>query len=112
MADHEPLEMDCRDVHAARQAQAPMVLVDCREADEYALVHLLGAKLLPMSEMATRVDELRPYENMPIIVYCHLGQRSLAVAEWLRTQGFPTARSMSGGIDAWATVIDETLPRY
>lgn len=110
--DHEALEMDCRDVHAARQVRDDMLLVDCREPDEYALVHLAGAKLLPMSELADRVDELLPYQDKPIVVYCHLGQRSLLAAQWLRSRGFSTATSMAGGIDAWATMVDESLPRY
>ena len=107
-----PLEVDCRTVKARLDGEAGTVLVDCRERDEHQLVRIAGAVLLPMSELATRVGELAPYRQAPIVVHCHHGGRSLRVAEWLRQQGFSQAQSMAGGIDEWALQIDRSLPRY
>jgi rhodanese-related sulfurtransferase len=107
-----PIETDCRTVHADRQAGADPLLVDCREPDEWAVVKIEGAKLMPMSELADRVGELEPYRKRRIVIHCHHGGRSLRVANWLRGQGFENAQSMAGGIDAWAVEIDPTLPRY
>ena len=107
-----PLETDCRSVHERLRAGGDFVLLDCREQDEWDLVHIEGAKLLPMSQLATRAAELEAYRGCSIAIHCHHGGRSLQVAHWLRKQGFDGAQSMTGGIDDWAQSIDPTLPRY
>jgi rhodanese-related sulfurtransferase len=107
-----PLELDCRTLHSQRESGADLLLLDCREPDEWAIAKIPGATLLPMSEMADRVGELDPYRDRPIVVHCHHGGRSLRVANWLRDQGFSQAQSLAGGIDAWSVEIDPALPRY
>ena len=108
-----PLEIDCHSVHARLSADDhDFLLLDCREKDEYDLVHLPQAKLLPMSELAVRVGELEAYRDKEIVVLCHHGIRSLDVAMWLRQAGFADVKSISGGIDRWAQQIDPSLPRY
>ena len=107
-----PLEIDCRSVQAKLDQKADFLLLDCREKTEYDTVHIAAATLLPMSEMQARVAELEAHKNREIVVHCHHGGRSLRVTNWLRQQGFPNVKSMSGGIDEWATAIDTTLPRY
>ena len=108
-----PLEIDCRSVQERLAAKAAdFVLLDCREADEHALVHIDAALLLPMSQMQTRVGELEPHRTRQIVVHCHHGGRSLKVTHWLRAQGFPRVQSMAGGIDQWAQEIDPSLLRY
>jgi rhodanese-related sulfurtransferase len=47
-----------------------------------------------------------------VICYCHHGMRSLDVANWLRSQGVSSAKSMTGGIDRWSAEIDPKVPRY
>ncbi|MGC4005886.1 MAG: rhodanese-like domain-containing protein [Pirellulales bacterium] len=89
-----------------------LVLLDCRESGEYATAKIDGAQLLPMSELAQRVGELSDAMNRPLVIHCHHGGRSLRVANWLRTQGFPQAQSMAGGIDQWSLEIDPGVPRY
>jgi rhodanese-related sulfurtransferase len=108
----QPLEISCEELRARRDAGTSPFLLDCREQDEYERVRLSGATLLPMSELADRVGELDARQSDEIVVYCHHGGRSLRVAMWLRSRGFPRASSLSGGIDRWALEIDPTLPRY
>ena len=107
------LEIDCHTVQDALESGNPdMLLVDCREPEEHATVHITGATLLPMGQIADRIAELQPHMARSIVVYCHHGMRSLRVVEWLRQQGFKQSQSMAGGIDAWATEINPALPRY
>jgi len=47
-----------------------------------------------------------------IVTMCHHGVRSLDAAAYLRGHGFVNAKSMRGGIDAWAEQIDSSLARY
>jgi rhodanese-related sulfurtransferase len=107
-----PMEISCSDVHQMREGDEDFVLLDCRESDEHQLVHIEGATLLPMSELMARAGELEKHRSKRLVVYCHLGGRSLQVATWLRQRGFPEAQSMAGGIDAWATRIEPDLARY
>lgn len=90
------LEVTVADVAANRNAISQ--LVDVRELDEWHEGRIAGGKLIPMSELATRVNEIDP--TLPIIVYCRSGGRSLMVAEALQNAGFD-ARSMAGGILEW-----------
>jgi len=108
----QPLEIDCHALKARLDEGADLLLIDCRERDEYQIVRIQGARLLPMSEIADRLAELAEHRQRTIVVHCHHGQRSLRVARWLRQQGFAAAQSLAGGIDAWAQVVDPALPRY
>lgn len=107
-----PLETDCKTVKAQFDAKRDFLLLDCRETEEHQTVSIAAAKLLPMSELMTRVGELEPYKTKEIVVHCHHGGRSLKVTNWLRQQGFAHVQSMAGGIDEWSAEIDPTLPRY
>ena len=106
-----PLEITCREVQEKLARQEDLLLLDCRNPDEFQLASLAGAKLLPMHELPERLAELEPFRAKPVVVYCHLGGRSARVAAWLREQGF-SAHTMAGGIDQWAIEIDPSLPRY
>lgn len=112
MSSTTPLEISCSELQAMRQADPGLVVVDCREQDEYDLVRLPGTTLIPMSQFVDRAGELEPYKDAPIVVHCHHGGRSLRVTNWLRQNGFPHAQNLRGGIDEWAQTIDPSLPRY
>lgn len=86
------------------------LLLDCREEDEWGLCRIPGAKLMPMGEIAGRLQELDP--DKPVVVYCHHGVRSRQVALFLKQQEFDQVHSMTGGIDAWSRLIDSTIPTY
>lgn len=107
-----PLEISCAELHALRVEGAELVLVDCREPEETAICAIAGARLAPMSELATRVGELADARQGRVVVYCHHGVRSLRVAQWLRGQGFAEVQSMAGGIDRWAVEIEPGMARY
>ena len=107
-----PLEISCHDVKTRLDRGDDVLLLDCRELNEFQLVRIEGARLLPMSEIAGRVGEIAEFQGRPVHVYCHHGGRSLQVASWLRQQGFPLAQSMSGGIDDWALQIEPGMKRY
>ncbi len=103
-----PLEISCDEARSRLASDEKPLLVDCRETDEYARVAIADAKLLPMSELAQRYQELAGNEEKPLIVYCHHGGRSAQVTAWLRKQGFAQAQSMAGGID----VFEPGMERY
>lgn len=107
-----PMEIDCRSVKAKLDAGEPFLFIDCREPGEHATVSIPEAKLVPMQQIASRLDELAEHKTSHVVVHCHHGGRSLRVASWLRQQGFEQAQSMAGGIDQWALEIQPGMPRY
>lgn len=74
-------------------------LLDVREAWEYQEGHARGARLLPLSELMERLDEVP--RGRELLVICHVGQRSLAAAQYLQRQGFAEVANVAGGTDAW-----------
>lgn len=107
-----PLHVDVHSVKDLLDSGEDILLLDCREPHEHALVRIDGAKLIPMQEIAGRLAELEPHRNRRIVVHCHHGGRSLKVTTWLRSQGFAKTQNMLGGIDSWALLVDTSLPRY
>ena len=75
------------------------LLVDVREPDEYAMVRVPGAVLVPLSEFASRFEELP--RDRPLLVMCAAGKRSLVAADHLRRAGYPDVANVEGGIIAW-----------
>ena len=91
-------------------ADRDFILLDVREEWEYQLVHIEGAVSIPLGELPRRSRELSPVDE--IIVYCHQGMRSLDAAYLLQQLGFKSVLSVVGGIDKWASEVDQNLQRY
>ncbi|HVM45530.1 MAG TPA: rhodanese-like domain-containing protein [Candidatus Thermoplasmatota archaeon] len=95
---------------AARRFRAgEAVLLDVREPSELARASIDGALHVPMRQVPARVGELP--KDKPILVICHHGGRSQAVADWLAPHGFDV-HNVAGGIDAWADEVDPSVPKY
>ena len=84
-------------------------LIDVREPFEFDIAKIDGATLIPLGEIATRIDEL---ENEEIIVHCHSGARSAQAVDLMRKAGLTNVYNLEGGIDAWSEEIDPSVPRY
>lgn len=87
-------------------ARGEIALIDCREEDEWRFNRIEGARLAPLSRFA----EIAVSE-VPTIIYCHHGMRSLRAAEYWRNRG-GVAWSMAGGISRWSAEIDPSVPIY
>jgi len=90
----------------------PVHLLDIREAEEVAVCKLPGSEHIPMLELFMGQKKPEVGDGDVLVVYCHHGIRSFEAAKFLRMNGFPEARSLAGGIDAWAARIDPDVPRY
>lgn len=98
------------DLKARLDRRDPIVLVDVRQDWETKLCWLENAVHIPIEEIEHRTEELNPEDE--IVVCCHVGQRSAAVAEYLTRLGFKNVKNLLGGLDHWAQVVDPTMPRY
>ncbi|NOT08551.1 MAG: molybdopterin-synthase adenylyltransferase MoeB [Gemmatimonadales bacterium] len=88
---------------------ATRTVVDVREDWEWEIARIPGSRLVPLSQLPGRLGELDP--RAEIVTVCHHGQRSLTAQRLLQGAGF-RARSLAGGIDAWAAEVDRGMARY
>ncbi|WP_131103248.1 rhodanese-like domain-containing protein [Ornithinimicrobium sufpigmenti] len=77
------------------------LVVDVREADEWAAGHAPGAVHIPLGEVPARLGEL-PESDEPLPVICRSGGRSQRAVQWLVQQGFDVV-NVDGGMRAWGT---------
>lgn len=82
-----------------REDPAKPILLDVRETNEFVEVRVPGAVLTPTSLFMTRVDELPT--DRPLMVVCHVGGRSAAVAGYLIRRGRTDVVNVAGGMEAW-----------
>lgn len=96
----------------------PLVVLDVREDHErdHARIALPANMMdlhIPLGQIPVRVDELEDVSRgLPVVVYCHHGQRSMVAATWLARRGIGDIHNLDGGIDAWSIRVDRTIPRY
>ena len=93
-----------------RQDGKAFLLLDVRTDEETAVCTLPDSVHIPMNLIPLRSNELP--DDLPIVVYCHHGIRSLHTAMYLADAGFETLYNLQGGIDACAAQIDENMARY
>jgi molybdopterin/thiamine biosynthesis adenylyltransferase/rhodanese-related sulfurtransferase len=89
-------------------ADAPLVL-DVREPWEWEIARIGGSRLLPLGQLPDQLRELD--SRAEIVTVCHKGKRSLMAQQLLQGAGFK-ARSLKGGIDAWAAEVEPGMTRY
>jgi rhodanese-related sulfurtransferase len=107
MLDYEISRVDAAMLFREKKAR----FIDVREPWEVATAHIEGSLTMPMGDVPARAhQELDPDDHL--VVFCHLGQRSMNVTVWLRNQGFEQVQSMRGGIEAWSLEVDPKVARY
>jgi adenylyltransferase/sulfurtransferase len=109
-ATHAGPEITARELRETLAQERPVTILDVREPHEHEIVQLPGSRHIPLRELPARLGELDPRGDL--VVLCHHGARSLQAVELLRGAGFSHARSLAGGIDAWAVEVDPEVPRY
>lgn len=109
MSEH-PLEVSIEEAARLLASAQPPVLIDVREPGEHATCCIAGAKLIPMATVPERLAEIP--QDVPVLIHCHHGGRSLRVTQFLRAKGFTKVSNVQGGIDAWSLKIDPKVRRY
>lgn len=106
VADAEP---------AIREAD---VLIDVREADEFAAGHLPGAihASRGMLEFKLSGNPALSARDIKIVLYCKTSGRAALAACALHDMGYLNVQSIAGGFDAWAAagkpVVKPALPIF
>ena len=100
-----PLEISVEEAAAKRDAGA--LILDVREPEEWVDFHIPGATLIPLGQLAARVDELPG--DQEIVVVCRSGNRSQSGRDILLDAGFTQVTSMAGGVLDWQASGFETV---
>jgi len=93
-------------VQDAEQAiRAADVLVDVREADEFAAGHMPGAVHISRGMLEFRFSGMPALQSrdLKIVLYCKTSGRAALAAAALHDMGYLNVQSIAGGFDAWAT---------
>jgi len=107
--DVRDIEISATQLHRKLKTD-PVMLVDIREPEEWAIGHIDGAVLIPLGSLPHRLSEVD--NNCEIIAYCRSGVRSLHALELLHNAGYPSAKHLRGGILAWSDDVDSSIPKY
>jgi adenylyltransferase/sulfurtransferase len=105
-----PLEVTVEEAQRLLTGPNPPLLIDVRERDEYAVCRIEGSHLIPMNTVPARLAEIP--QDVPVLVQCHHGGRSMKVTQFLRSKGYARVSNVKGGIDAWSIKVDPKVPRY
>ena len=88
-----------------------LILLDVREANEFAYAHIPGSIHIHLLELPNDYDKLNPVQT--IVVICHHGIRSQKACLFLENAGdFAMLCNLQGGIDAWSVECDSSIKRY
>jgi len=103
-------DIEARELAARLNSGTQMRLIDVREPHELEISRLPDAALIPLGELAARMNELDSAEE--IVLFCKSGTRSARALEVLASAGFRKMKNLKGGINAWAREVDQNLPVY
>lgn len=92
---------------AVRLTNSGAAVLDVRSAADYQAGHIIDARHIPASELASRSDSLKKFKDKPVLVYCDNGFASATAARALRAQGFTKVVTLKGGLQSWR---QENLP--
>jgi sulfur-carrier protein adenylyltransferase/sulfurtransferase len=90
----------------------PTLLVDVREPAEWEIVRIPGAVLIPKDEILRGDALVSLPQDKQIIMYCKTGVRSAETLAAVKAAGFSDAVHVQGGVTAWVSQVDPSLPSY
>ena len=100
---------------ALRQAD---VVVDVREADEYAAGHIPGALHISRGMLEFRFSAMPALQSrdLRVLLYCKTGGRAALAGAALKDMGYLQVHNLAGGFDAWQAagkpVAQPDLPAF
>lgn len=83
------------------------VVIDVREADEFATGHVGGAKNVPLSQLEQKLPGVVKNKALPLILVCATGARAQGAVALAKKLGYEQAQALGGGLKSWK---EATLP--
>jgi molybdopterin/thiamine biosynthesis adenylyltransferase/rhodanese-related sulfurtransferase len=101
MINKDASEIPIEETHRFIQNGDRIVLLDVREEEGIALGYIKGAIFIPMDELDEKAETLLPEKDVPVIIYCAVGIRSLAATKLMKEKGYTHVYFMTKGINGW-----------
>ncbi len=101
-----------RDLKNMMDAGENIYVVDVREPNEYEIVSIPGATLIPKGEFISGAALEKLPQDKRIVLHCKSGARSAEALAIVKDAGFSDAVHVGGGVLAWVSQIDPSLPTY
>ena len=86
-------------VHLVNRESA--LVLDIRDRKEFEAGHIVDAKNIPFASLESRIGELEPWRDRPVVITCKMGQHSGAAGTQLRKAGFENVMRLAGGMTEW-----------
>ncbi|MGA2249817.1 molybdopterin-synthase adenylyltransferase MoeB [Terracidiphilus sp.] len=102
-------QITVKELKARLDAGEDVQLIDVREPFE-AQIAQIGGRLIPKGDVPNRLAEID--RNREVVVHCKSGGRSQQIAEFLKQAGYERVANVAGGITAWSSEIDPSVPKY
>lgn len=83
------------------QAQSAVV-IDVRETQEHQMGVAPGMKLLPLSQLSQRMNEIPKSTDKPILLICNTQNRSPKAQKILKENGYQNVKWVNGGMSDWS----------
>ncbi len=87
-------------------------LIDVREPNEFEIVSIPGAKLIPKGDFLNGKALASLPNDKQIVLHCKVGGRSAEVLAVVKNAGFGDAIHVGGGIVAWVDQVETDKPSY
>lgn len=87
-------------------------LIDVREQNEFEIVSIPGAVLIPKGDILSGEALSLIPQDKPVVLHCKSGARSAEALAVLHKAGFADAVHVGGGVLAWIKQVDSSLPSY
>jgi sulfur-carrier protein adenylyltransferase/sulfurtransferase len=87
-------------------------LIDVREPNEYEIVSIPGSTLIPKDQILSGAALERLPQDKRIVLHCKSGARSSECLAVVKNAGFSDAVHVGGGVLAWVSQVDPSLPTY
>jgi adenylyltransferase/sulfurtransferase len=100
------------ELKAKFDADEKFELIDVREPNEWEIVHIEGARLIPKDRILSGEALAELPQDRPLVLHCKTGVRSAEALAALHKAGFRDAVHVGGGVIGWAKQIDPSLPTY
>jgi len=87
-------------------------LIDVREPNEYEIVSIPGAVLIPKDQFMSGAALERLPQDRRVVLHCKSGVRSAECLAVVKSAGFSDAVHVGGGVLSWVNTVDPSLPVY
>jgi adenylyltransferase/sulfurtransferase len=87
-------------------------LIDVREPNEYEIVSIPGATLIPKDQFLNGSALEKLPQDKRIVLHCKSGGRSAECLAVVKNAGFSDAVHVGGGVLSWVNTVDPSLPVY